>query len=232
MNKQPDTRWLSCIAHFLCCLFIFAAPTVFAQKSKGSISMQSQSQPQSAEQILKLGFFYYNNDDITDKAAEQFRAVITKYPKSNEAETAQYYLGSYYQRKYYVQMEKFRKQDARSLESAKKEYRAYTDKYYNAGSHQWLSDAFFNLALVYLQSGDARNAGYELNKIGDASGVDNAIYIYQVVYSQSYDDVVDSSCNSKRLADYTSSLIKDSRQSFKQTTAAIRDWCRRESGKK
>ena len=220
------------MALFFCSLFIFAAPAASAQKSKGSISMQSQSQPQSAEQILKLGFFYYNNDDITDKAAEQFRAVIAKYPKSNEAETAQYYLGSYYQRKYYVQMEKYRKQDARALESAKKEYRAYTDRYYKAGSRQWLSDAFFNLALVYLQAGDARNAGYELSKIGGASGLDNAIYIYQVVYSQSYDDVVDSSCNSKRLADYTSSLIKDSRQSFKQTTAAISDWCRRESGKK
>ncbi len=235
MKKRNDITRLSRITLSLCCLLVFAAPAALGQKTPATRPKTSQTQQagnaSSPDQLLKLGYFYYNNDDITDKAAEQFMAVISKYPKSAEAETAQYYLGSYYQRKYYVQMEKYRKQDERSLEAAKKEYKAYTDKYYKTGSHQWLSDAFFNLALVYLQAGDARNAGYELAKIGGASSLDNSVYIYQVTYSQSYDDVIDANINAKRLADYASSLI-NSKQSFKQTVSSIRDWCRNQGGKK
>lgn len=221
MNKTARMTAMLSLALFCLCL----ALTCAAQTKQQGIAS-------SADQLLKLGFFYYNNDDITDKAATQFRAVISKYPKSTEAETAQYYLGSYYQRKYYVQLEKYRKPDARALESAKKEYRAYTDRYYKTGSRQWLADAFFNLALVYLQTGDARNAGFELSKMGGASALDNSTYIYQVIYSQSYDDVLDGNFNSKALADYTAVLIKGTKPSFKQTVNSIRDWCRRQGVKK
>ena len=182
------------------------------------------------DQMLKLAIFYYNNDDITDKAATQFRAVIAKYPKSNEAETAQYYLGSYFQRKYYIEQAKYRKADAAALESARREYRAYTDKYYKSGTHQWLADAFFNLALVYLQKNDARNAGFELNKMSGAASLDGTVYIYQIVYSQSSDDVINGSFPAKALADYAIS-VANSKQSFIQQAAALKQWCRQRGAK-
>jgi hypothetical protein len=189
-----------------------------------------QVQPTTPDQLLKLGFFYYNNDDISDKAATQFRAAIAKDPKSDAAETAQYYLGSYFQRKYYVQQAKFGKPDRNALEAAKREYRLYTDRYYKTGTHQWLADAFFNLALVFLQAGDTRNAGYELNKIGGAARLDNSVYIYQVVYSQSPGDVLDGYFPSGPLASYTSSLLSQA-QGFDQQVAAIKNWCRQQNPK-
>jgi hypothetical protein len=186
---------------------------------------------QQADELLKKGYFYYNNDDITDKAATQFRAVMAKYPKSDEAETAQYYLGSYFQRKYYVELTKYRRTDPNALKSAKDAYRAYTNKYYKSGNHQWLADAFFNLALVFLQQGDAKNAGYELNKMGGAASLDGSVYIYQVIYSQNKDDVLNSEFRTKALADYASSIVGNSNQSFAQKVAAIKQWCRNQGAK-
>lgn len=209
------------VAQLLCCLLAAAGVSASGQ-TKGA---------RSADEILKLGFFYYNNDDISDEAANQFRAVIAQYPHSEEAETAQYYLGSYFQRKYYVQEAKFRRRDAQALEAAAREYRAYTDRYYKGGSHQWLADAFFNLALVHLQSGDVVNAGYELNKMSGAASLDDSVYIYQVIYSQSTDDVLDGRFPSSRLAEYASSVAADGGRSFEQKVAAIRDWCRDQRAK-
>jgi hypothetical protein len=208
--------------------------------SSGKASARAGAAPQqdgATDQLLKLGFFYYNNDDTSDKAAAQFRAVIAKAPASSAAETAQFYLGSYYQRKYYVQLASYGKPDGQTLEVAKREYRAYTDRYYKGGTHQWLSDAFFNLALVFLQQGDARNASYELNKIRGAASLDNSVYIYQVVYTGNSGDVLDGYFPSGPLATYTASLLYSEAnapadaQGFDQQVAAIRQWCRRQNSK-
>jgi hypothetical protein len=219
LNKRRASLFV--VAHLLCCLLAGAGASAYGQGKRA----------RSADEILKLGFFYYNNDDISDEAANQFRAVIAQYPRSTEAETAQYYLGSYFQRKYYVEGTKFRRKDTQALEAAGREYRAYTDRYYKDGSHQWLADAFFNLALVYLQSGDAVNAGYELNKMSGAASPDDSVYIYQVIYSQSSDDVLDGSFSASRLAAYTSALVNEGGRSFDQIAAAIRDWCREQRAK-
>jgi hypothetical protein len=219
---QLFCAWLSCCALLLC------APYAAAQSRNASVS-QAQQQQNSPDQLLKLGFFYYNNDDITDKAATQFRAVMSKYPKSDEAETAQYYLGSYYQRKYYIELAQYRKEDNAALASAKKEYRAYTDKYYKGDKHQWLGDAFFNLALVFLQMNDPTNAGYELEKMNKASSLDGTVYLYEIIYSPNADDVIDGSFQTGALADYASSVFKNSRQSFTQKVAALKQWCRSRS---
>jgi hypothetical protein len=216
---------LRVIAQLFGCVLIFGVAVAAGQQK------QQQQQQQQPDQILKKGFFYYNNDDITDNAAAQFRAVIARYPKSDEAETAQYYLGSYFQRKYYVELSKYRREDKTALEAAKKEYRAYTDKYYKTGNHQWLADAFFNLALVFMQQGDSKNAGFELSKMGGADSLDKSVYIYQVVYSQSADEVIDNSFPAKSLANYASSVARNSRQSFAQNVASIKQWCRSQGAK-
>jgi hypothetical protein len=207
------------------------------QSKKATSGAQTKAQPQqqsntnSPDQMLKLALFYYNNDDITDKAATQLRAVIAKYPGANEAETAQYYLGSYFQRKYYIEMAKYRKEDKAALEAAKREYRIYTDRYYKSGTHQWLADAFFNLALVFMQQGDDKNPGYELSKMSGAAALDSLVYIYQVAYSQSTDDVIDNSFQTRSLAEYASTVAGNSGQSFAQKVASIKQWCRSQGAK-
>jgi hypothetical protein len=189
---------------------------------------QGKSAATSPDQQLKLGFFYYNNDDISDKAAAQFRLAANSRDPAT-AETAQYYLGSYFQRKFYVQQVNYGKADRRALETAVLEYRTYTNSYYKTGSHQWLADAFFNLALVYLQLNDARNAGFELNKMREAKALDDSVYIYQVIYSQSRNDLFDAYFSSGALADYTSALLSAGQgQSFDQQVAAIKNWCRQQ----
>jgi hypothetical protein len=222
LKKNSALRRL-CGATLLGCALVLCAHAASAQKQ--------QQLSNSPDQMLKLGFFYYNNDDITDKAATQFRAVISKYPKSDEAETAQYYLGSYYQRKFYIELAKYRKEDKVALASAKREYQSYTDKYYKGGKHQWLGDAFFNLALVFLQLNDPTNAGYELDKMGKASSLDGTTYLYEVIYSPNADDIIDGSFQTRALADYAASLFKNSRQSFPQKVAALKQWCRSQSQK-
>lgn len=211
--------WPACLG---CCLLVFAGGAASRQR-------QQQQQQQTPDQLLKMGFFYYNNDDISDKAATQFSAVIRRDPNSAAAETAQYYLGGYYQRKYYVQKAKSGKPDRNALLRAKTEYKAYTDKYYRSGSHQWLADAFFNLALVYLQLGDTKNAEYELNKMGGAAGLDNSVYVYQVIYSQSPSDILDGYFQTGALKNFAASVIY-SNQSFDQKIEAIKNWCRQQQG--
>jgi hypothetical protein len=233
-NGRRNAERLVATACLLCCLLICGASVARGQKksAKARATALQGNAPSTPDQLLKLGFFYYNNDDISDKAAAQFRAVIARDPGSNAAETAQYYLGSYYQRKYYVQQAKFGKPDRQALEMAKREYRAYTDRYYKTGTHQWLADAFFNLALVLLQQNDARNAGYELNKLNEAASLDNSVYIYQVVYSTNSADILDGYFPSGPLANYTASLLYGGKvQGFNQQAAAIKDWCRSQNPK-
>src|SRR5258706_14136251 len=87
------------IVPFLLALFLLA--------TAGQATAQTCA---TADQCLSLGLFYYNNDDISDKASQQFKLVMTKYTRSTkQVETAQYYLASYYQRKYYIQAQRFRK---------------------------------------------------------------------------------------------------------------------------
>ena len=179
----------------------------------------------TADQCLSLGLFYYNNDDISDKARQQFKLVMTKYPRSTkQVETAQYYLASYYQRKYYIQVQRLRKRDSALLESAAAEYRNYTDRYYKSGSSEWLADAFFNLALVYLQMGETTSAYNELSKMRDASWRDGSVYVYEVVWSLRPEDVVNGNLSTVSLANFALGVLKDN-DAFDQTVLLIKGWC-------
>jgi hypothetical protein len=189
----------------------------------------------TAERCLSLGIYYYNNDDISDQAVRQFNLVMSRYARSPQAEQAQYFLASYYQRKYYIQLRRQQRNDRRLLQLAANEYKKYTDRYYRNGSGQWLADAFFNLGIVYLQVNDPGSAGNELSKMRDASGRDGSVYLYEIIWSPSPDDVIDSYVAARPLANFALSILygKNSVQqrnagdsnSFDQKVLMLRKWC-------
>src|SRR6185295_8272664 len=55
-----------------------------------------------AEQLLREGSRFQAVDDTTDRAAELYQQVMRSYPKSTEAEAAQYFVGGYYSKKFFI----------------------------------------------------------------------------------------------------------------------------------
>ena len=106
------------------------------------------AQVSSPQSTLDLALYYYNNDDLDDRAEQLLKRLLTKrYEGTPQSEAAQYYLGAYYQRRFYLCREKRGDPDWSALKDAAVEYRNHTDKYYGGGTHKWLNDAFFNLAI-------------------------------------------------------------------------------------
>ena len=189
----------------------------------------------SPQDIMELGLYYYNNDDVSDRAAQSFKQLLSRGYAQSEA--AQYFLGAYYQRKFYLQRANRHVDDWGSLKQAATQYRNYTDKFYTEGSHRWLADAFFNLALVYLQLGEVWNAVNELQKMMKASDRDRTVYIYQLTWSAQSQDVIDADLPSDRLADYTLHSLNISEVAFgrsydlEKTVSLIRKWCQGQRSK-
>ncbi len=220
LGRVRASIWL-CVAAWL------VLPFALAPAASGKD--RTPAQCNSASQCLTLGLFYLNNDDISDKAAQQFRTVVTKYGQTDEAETAQYYLASYYQRKFYIRRERFRRDEPLLLQQAQGEYVNYIKRYSNGGSGKWLADAHFNLALVDVQLGDKGGAADMLGRMSNAAGRDPRAYIYQVVWSASPADVVDANIDARALADYTRALV-NAGQSCEQIVPAVRKWCQSQKG--
>jgi len=185
---------------------------LFIAASVSSASLQGQSRTTrrvaDPKPILAVADLYYKNNDISDKAAVQYRKVRDQFANTKEAEKAQYYLGSYYHRKFYIQKEKKLNADYGLLGQAQSEYEAYASKYaWKSKSPDWLADAYFNLALVSLQRGDNKKAEGFLGKMYGAAPYDRTTHVYQVIWSPSTRDLIDSSFDSKQLAEYANSLI-------------------------
>ncbi len=223
---------------------LLAPPTAPAQQQQQQQSRSTRPAPSSAgqatsaKQLLSAAVYAYNHDDISPKTEQQFRALLTpKYQGTQEAESARYFLASFYQRKFYIQRKKSGKDDWESLKAARQEFKNYTDAYYRPNA-KWLADSFFNLALVNWQLGDKGGAYNELQKMAAAARNDGSVYIYEVIWSQSSQDVVDAYLPTQNLAAYTLSLLSgnarqynqskianDSNQSFEQAVRSIRQWC-------
>jgi len=158
--------------------------------------------------ILAVADLYYKNNDISDKAAIQYRKVRDQFPTAKEAETAQYFLGSYFHRKFYIQREKKLKEDYGLLVEAQREYENYASKYaWKSKAPDWLADAYFNLALIFLQKGDNKKAEEFLGKMYGAAPYDRTTQIYQVIWSPNTRDIIDASFDSKQVAEYANSMI-------------------------
>lgn len=206
------------------CVCLMAAMVLLVP---AATSAQKASTPQAK---LDLALYYYNNDDLTEKAEQGFKQLLKeRYEQTPQYEMAQYYLASYYQRKFYIQLAKRRYRDWDTLKQAAAEYRNYTDKFYKRGNQTWLSDAFFNLAMVYLQLDDRSSAINELSKMRHAAKIDSSVYIYQVVWSPQSQTVVDDYVPSSRLAEYSLSLAQNN-EVFDRTVLLIQKWCQSQRG--
>ena len=190
--------------------------------NQGYSKKVAQTSPQA---MLELALYYYNNDDTTGRAEESFKRLLTRYDvQIPQYEAAQYYLAAYYQRKFYLQSAKG-EPDWNALKQAAVEYRNYTDQFYKQGKHSWLSDAFFNLAIVNLQLGEPWKAVDELSKMRDAAEIDPTVYIYQVVWSPQSESVIDAYLPTTKLGDYTMSLVRRKDYEFERALVQIQKWC-------
>lgn len=179
----------------------------------------------SAQGSLELALYYYNNDDLNNRAEVLLKQLLKRYDGTPQSETAQYYLAAYYQRRFYLCSEKRGDPDWSALKEGRDAYRAYTDKYYGAGTHQWLNESFFNLAMVHLQLKQPQEALNELSKMKEAAAKDPSVYIYQIVWSSQSQDVIDSYLPAAQLADYATRVIKDNGEDFNKAVLLINKWC-------
>jgi len=181
---------------------------------------------QTAQSKLDLAVHYYNTADLNKRAEELLKQLLIKrYDGTPQSESAQYYLAAYYQRRFYLCSEKQGDPDWSALKQGRDEYRNYTDKFYNGGTHQWLTESFFNLAMVYLQLGEPWNAVNELEKMKKAAEIDPGVYIYQIVWSSQSQDVIDSSLPAEKLADYALRVIHENGKDFNRAVLLIQKWC-------
>ena len=95
--------------------FAFAVCFVIA------ITTSAMGKTPSAAQLLKQGSSYQAADDTSDRAADIYRQLIRLFPKSLEAEAAQFFLGTYYHRKFFILEQRNRTQDWESLNRAEEE---------------------------------------------------------------------------------------------------------------
>lgn len=180
----------------------------------------------SPENTLELALYYYNNDDLSGRAEQLLKRLLTRrYEGTPQSEAAQYYLAAYYQRRFYLSREKQKDPDWNALKQSVVEYRNHTDKYYGAGTHKWLNESFFNLAMVYLQLGEPSTALNELSKMKEAAGLDPAVYIYQIVWSSQTQDVIDSNLPAAQLADYAKKVVQENGNNFDKAVLLIQKWC-------
>jgi tetratricopeptide (TPR) repeat protein len=195
-------------------------------------SKNRRSDPQPSLAVADL---YYRNNDISDKAAAQYRRVRDQFPNSKEAARAQYFLGSYYHRKFYIQKDKKLKEELGLLIEAQGQYEDYVNRYaWKTNSPDWLADAYFNLALVFLQRGENKKAEEFLGKMYGAAPYDRTTHVYQVIWSPNTRDIIDSSFDSRQLSEYANSLIYSHAYQQKVTTGPTFDtivdriklWCK------
>lgn len=239
-SQVTVSRYVLLIAQSACVITFVQLGVAQSRQSTAQRTSASQQTAQQAvkrasspQEILALGTYYFNNDDVSGRAEQSFRQLLmASYVGTEEAESAQYFLASYYERKFYIQRAKWRRDDWNSLKQAVVEYRRYTDKYYSSGKSKWLSDAFFNLAIVYMQLGDSRSAFNELSKIRSAAARDPMIYVYQIIWSRQSKDVIDADLSAVRLGDITLSLMVDGNSYFEQRVAALTQWCQGQKVKK
>lgn len=218
---KPDDHLLRNRAH--CVRFVLLV--MLSLLAIGPTSTEALGQ--SPKELLDRGIAYYNNDDVTDKAVTVLRTILTRYSTSPEAEDAQYYLASYYQRKFYIIKRNKGRNDQLSLTRARTEYANYTRTYFKKGSKKWLSDAFFNLALVHFQLNDSQKGVWELNKMCDYWWMDTEVYLYEVIWSPDAADVIDGSFNSYSLGDFVRTYeTQNPKHSFQDLVNMIERWCR------
>jgi len=186
------------------------------------ISFAPRTMGQSAAQLLKEGSKYQASDDISDRAPDLYRQLIRKYPKSAEAESAQFFLGAYYSRKFFILEQRSKVQDWGSMNRAEEELYSYIGKYPRGF---YLADAYHTLAIIALRRDYRDNAKSLWNKMKDAAGKDRKVYIFRVTWSPSAEDVIKGYCDTVALARTSlDGITKD--LSFNNIVKDLTNWAR------
>jgi len=175
-----------------------------------------------AEQMLREGSRYQAVDDTSDRAADVYQQLIRTHPKSAEAEAAQFFLGAYYNRKFYIIEIKSNVQDWGSLNRAEQELYAYIAKYPNGF---YLADAYHTLALSALRRGYLENAKKLWVQMREVAAKDRKVYIYRVTWSTYSDDVIKGYCDTGALSDVSLYML-DKQLAFDQVVPLLTNWAR------
>jgi hypothetical protein len=220
-NKRRAALKRLIVLQALICSLLFSAAPDFAQKR----SRAPRTNDQGAGTLLGRGDILYRSNDISDKADYYYKEVVRLYPGSEQAGYAQYNRGSYWQRKYYIVKERYGKEDKGALVEAEGQYYNFVDKFgFRGGPIGLVSDAEFNLSLVYLQEGNREYAtGWLYRMLKEATDRDKVVHIYKVVWSSNAEDVIDRDVDASELAKTTIGLINGGR-SFEEVVAGIKSW--------
>jgi hypothetical protein len=187
-----------------------------------TVSTPGLSKTPTAAQLLKQGSSYQAADDTSDRAADIYRQLIRMFPKASEAEAAQFFLGEYYHRKFFILEQRSKAQDWSSLNQAEQELYTYKGKYPRG---TYLADAYQLLSTIALRRGYTGSAVSWLETMKKAASSDQKVYIYRMTWSPNTSDVVKRYCDTRSLADVTLSPI-NRRASFNAVIEEVTTWAR------
>lgn len=199
-------------------LFRLALTICFA----GALTTAAFAKTPSAAQLLKQGSSYQAADDTTDRAADIYRQLIRLFPKSVEAEAAQFFLGTYYERKFFILEQRSKTLDWDALNRAEQELYVYKGKY-PKGSY--LADAFHILATIALRRGYSSTAVSWLQTMKQAAPADKKVYIFRMTWAPNTNDVVKRYCDTRALADANLAPI-NKRLGFDAVMTEVTNWAR------
>lgn len=218
----------------LICLICGATSIVSAQAQQtdedvAQMQRGAQQRALTPDKLLSLGDFYYRNNDISDKADAYYRQVIRNSPGTQTAGYAQYNRGNYWFRKFYVVKEQYSKEDSAALVEAERQFYDFIDKFARqTNTIGLLSDAEFNLALVYLQQGRRDYAVGWLNRmLSEAVKQDQMVYVYKVVWTSKPADIVDRNVDAAQLATFARHAIQQGGDT-NSVVLDIKRWCQKQ----
>ncbi|HEY3579275.1 MAG TPA: hypothetical protein VGK82_01990 [Pyrinomonadaceae bacterium] len=214
---------------FVICAATTSVSAQVEQTVAQSKSMPAQQRALTPDKLLSLGDFYYRNNDISDKADAYYKQVIHNSPGTQSAGYAQYNRGNYWFRKFYVVKEQYSKEDRAALVEAEGQFYDFIDKFAKqTNTIGLLSDAEFNLALVYLQQGKRDYAVGWLNRmLNEAVKQDQTVYVYKVVWTSKPADIVDRNVDAAQLATYARQAMQKSGD-INSVVLDIKRWCQKQ----
>jgi len=177
---------------------------------------------QSAAKLLSEGSRYQAADDTSDRAADLYRQLIRKHPRSAQAESAQFFLAGYYRRKFFILEERSKVQDWESMNKAEDEYYTYIGKYARG---VYLADAYHDLAVISLRRGYRDKARSLYDKMKESAAKDRRVYIFRFTWSPNTNDVIKRYCDTASLASASFDAI-DKESTFSGVVSVLTNWAR------
>jgi hypothetical protein len=180
---------------------------------------------QPATELLKEGRYYHGLNDISDRAAERYQMAMKASPRSPQAEEAQYYLGTYFHKKFYLLEQRYEVQDWSSFNRAEEAYFGYISKYSAKGFHLYLSDAYYALAMAALRRGNDDQARRYLSALNETSVKDKDVSLFYGLLPPDSQDVKNAVCDPRALGAATLKIMAEEK-SFPGRTKLLKQWYR------